>query len=74
MPPPYRRNQRRFGSQRVSIASQASSGHPRCNLKLVRLFRISLPLALPVFGRFFLLPRPRGHKPTAPALGQHKTE
>ena len=51
-------------NQSGSKTSQASYGHPRCNLNLVRLFRFSLPL--PMFGRIFLSPHPRGHKPTAP--------
>ena len=45
-----------------SKTSQASYGHPRCSLTLIRLFRLFLPL--PVFGRIFLFPYPRGHKPT----------
>ena len=40
---------------------QTSYGHPRCNLSLVRLVRLSPPL--PVFGRFLLFPYPRDHKP-----------
>ena len=51
-------------NQSDSKTSQACHGHPRCNFSLVRLFRSSLPLS--AFGRLFLSPHPRGHKPTAP--------
>ena len=53
-----------WSNQRGSKTSQACYSHPRCNLNLVRLFRLSLPL--PVFGRLFIFLRPRGRKPTAP--------
>ena len=46
-------------------ASQASYGHPRCNLNLMHLlFRPSLPL--PSFGLLFLSPQPRGQRPPTP--------
>ena len=47
-----------------SKASQVCYSHPRCNVTLVRLFRLSL--LLPALGRLFLFLHPRGHKPTAP--------
>ena len=53
-----------WSNQRGSKTSQACYGHPRCNLNLIRLFRLYLPL--PVFGRLFHFLHPRGHKPTAP--------
>ena len=53
-------------NQRGSKTSQACYSHPRCNLNLVRLFRFSL--LLPLIGRIFFFPHPRGHKPTTPFL------
>ena len=53
-------------NQRGSKTSQACYSHPRCNLNLVRLFRFSL--LLPLIGRIFFSPHPRGHKPTTPFL------
>ena len=55
-----------WSNQRSSKISQACDGHPRCNLNLARLFLFSLPL--PVFGRLFHFPHPRGHEPTAPFI------
>ena len=51
-------------NQRGSETSQASYGHPRGNLNLVRLFCLSFPL--PVSRRLFLFPHSRGHKPATP--------
>ena len=45
----------------------ATYSHPRCDLNLLRLFRLSL-LLLPLIGRIFFLLHPRGHKPTAPLV------
>ena len=47
-----------------SKTSQVCYSHPRCNVNLVRLFRLSL--LLPALGRLFLFLHPRGHTPTAP--------
>ena len=53
-------------NQRGSKTSQACYSHTRCNLNLVRLFRVSL--LLPLIGRILFFPHPRGHKPTTPFL------
>ena len=52
-------------NQRGSKTSQASYGHPRCDLDLVRLFRLFVSLL--VLGRFFFFTHPRGHECTAPS-------
>ena len=49
-------------NQRGSKTSQACYSHPTCNLNLVCLLCLSLPL--PVFGRLFLFLHPRVQKPT----------
>ena len=52
-----------WSNQRGPKTSQACYSYPRCNLNLVRLFRLSL--LLPLVGRILFFLRPRGHKPTA---------
>ena len=55
-------------NQRGSETSQASYGHSRGHLNLVRHFFLSLHL--PVTGRLFLLPYSRSHKPATNPLGK----
>ena len=51
-------------NERDSETSQASYGHPGCDLSFVRLVRLSL--SLPVVGRLSLFPNPRDNKAATP--------
>ena len=55
-------------NQRGSITFSSFLRSPRrCNLNLLRLFRL-FSLLLSVFWRLFLFPHPRDHKPKAPFI------